>query len=145
MRARVQTMRSEVMELEKIVGDSIAEIGEGVDELSASLEQTMRAIQSQLGGTAPLVAYRTEALRELIAALAACDYAICADGGALHLAAALGKPVVALFGDTPPERWRPWGVRHRVLRPASRDVADLDVDQVVAAFRELRAECAASR
>jgi ADP-heptose:LPS heptosyltransferase len=99
-------------------------------------------IKLRLGGRTPLVDYRTEQLRELIGALAACDLAICADGGALHLAAALGKPVVCLFGDSPPERWRPWGVPQRVLRPASRDVADIGVEDVLRAFLELRAECA---
>ena len=106
-------------------------------------DEKAEEIKSRLGSRTPLVACRTEQLRELIGALAACDLAICADGGALHLAAALGKPVVCLFGDSPPERWRPWGVPHRVLRPASRDVADIGVEDVLRAFLELRAECAA--
>ena len=103
-------------------------------------DEKSQEIKSRLGGTTPLVDYRTEQLRELIGALAACDLVICSDGGALHLAAALGKPVVCLFGDAPPERWRPWGVPHRVLRPASRDVADIGVEDVLRAFLELRAE-----
>jgi ADP-heptose:LPS heptosyltransferase len=73
----------------------------------------------------------------LIGALAACDEVICADGGAMHLAAALGKPIVALFGDAPVERWRPWGVRHRIVRPESRDVADVSVADVLAAYDEI--------
>jgi ADP-heptose:LPS heptosyltransferase len=87
-----------------------------------------------LAGRAPLAAYRAGPLRELIGALAACDAVITPDGGAMHLAAGLGKPTVALFGDVPAERWRPWGVPHRVLQAASRDVADLDVDEVAGAF-----------
>ena len=94
-------------------------------------------IVRETDAAAPLVAYPTERLSELIGALAACDQVICADGGAMHLAAALGKPIVALFGDSPPEHWRPWGVRHRVLRAESRDVADLTIDQVLAAYDEI--------
>jgi ADP-heptose:LPS heptosyltransferase len=55
----------------------------------------------------------------------------------MHLAAALGKPVVALFGDSPLERWRPWGVAHRVVRPESRDLADLELEPVLDALQAL--------
>jgi heptosyltransferase-1 len=44
------------------------------------------------------------------------------DSGPMHLAAALGTPVVALFGPTWPESTGPWGDGHRVIqahRPAS--------------------------
>ena len=56
---------------------------------------------------------------------------------AVHLASALGKPVVALFGDSPVERWRPWGVQHRVLQPESHNVADVTVAAVLAAVGAL--------
>ncbi len=56
----------------------------------------------------------------------------------MHLAAALGKPIVALFGDSPLERWHPWGVRHRIARPESRNVADLSVEAVLESYRALR-------
>jgi heptosyltransferase-3 len=81
----------------------------------------------------------TPDLATLIAALSLARLVVCPDGGAMHLAAALGKPVVALFGDSPPERWRPWGVEHRVLRPDSRDLADLPLAPVLGAVRELSA------
>jgi heptosyltransferase III len=94
-------------------------------------------IQRLLSGKAPLFPYGTAQLPELIAALAACDVVITPDGGALHLAAGLGKPIVALFGDSDPVRWRPWGVPQRVLQPRSRDIADLSAAEVADAFAEL--------
>jgi len=102
-------------------------------------------IRALLGADSQAVFYPTNTLPTLIGALAACDCAILPDGGAMHLAAALGKPVVALFGDSPVERWRPWGVAHRVLRPESRDVKDLAVDEVEAAYASLAAELSAQR
>ena len=96
-------------------------------------------VVAMLGGRAPLAAYPTSELRDLIGALSICDAVVCPDGGAMHLAAALGKPTVALFGDSPPERWRPWGVAHRVLRPQSRSLADLGVEEVLSALSELGA------
>lgn len=85
-----------------------------------------------------LLAAPTERLAELIAALSVCDYVICADGGAMHLAAALGKPILCFFGDSSPERWRPWGVRHELLQHESRDVGAISVETAAAAFERLK-------
>ena len=79
----------------------------------------------------------TPDLGTLIAALSLAGRVICPDGGAMHLAAALGKPVVALFGDSPVARWRPWGVAHRVVRPESRNLADLPLEPVLDAYAAL--------
>lgn len=84
-----------------------------------------------------VVPVATADLRALITALSLAERVVCPDGGAMHLAAALGKPVVALFGDSPVDRWRPWGVPHRVLRSESRDLADLPVEPVLEAFAAL--------
>ncbi|AMS32460.1 hypothetical protein AEM42_08850 [Betaproteobacteria bacterium UKL13-2] len=83
----------------------------------------------------------TTDLASLICAVDEVSMFICADGGAMHIAAGLGKPIIALFGDSDPIRWRPWGVPNRVLQAASRDVADLSVEEVLAAFHELVTEC----
>ena len=84
-----------------------------------------------------LVALPTAHLRELAGALACCDLMICADGGAMHVAAALGKPVLALFGDSPVWRWRPWGVPQRVLAAPGGDLANLAVAPALEAAVEL--------
>ena len=82
----------------------------------------------------------TPDLKTLIAALSLAERVICPDGGAMHIAAALGKPVVALFGDSPVARWRPWGVPHRIVRPDSENLVDLPLQPVVDAYLELRRE-----
>jgi heptosyltransferase-3 len=96
-------------------------------------------VERLVGARAPLLAYPTVELRDLIAALSVCDAMVCPDGGAMHIAAALDKPTVALFGDSSPERWRPWGVPHRVLRPESRSLTDLGEEEVLSALAELYA------
>jgi heptosyltransferase III len=83
----------------------------------------------------------THDLSSLIAKLGAVDMVVCADGGAMHIAAALGKPIVALFGDSDPVHWRPWHVPQRVLQAASKDVADLTVEDVSGAADSLLREC----
>jgi heptosyltransferase-2 len=51
----------------------------------------------------------------LAAALARCRWLVTNDTGPLHLAAALGTPVIAVFGSSDPRRTGPVGVPHRVL------------------------------
>jgi heptosyltransferase-3 len=85
----------------------------------------------------PVLPVRTTRLEELIAALAQCDRVICSDGGAMHLAAALGKPIVCLFGNSSPERWHPWGVPYQLLQPGSRNVNDIAVSEVREAYERL--------
>ena len=48
-------------------------------------------------------------LKELAAVLARIDVMVTVDSGPMHMAAAMGTPVVALFGATDPRRTGPWG------------------------------------
>jgi len=61
-------------------------------------------------------------LRELAAVIERADIFIGNDTGPMHMAAALGVPVVAIFGrnikGVSPTRWRPWGEGHVVLHEA---------------------------
>ncbi len=85
----------------------------------------------------PVLPVRTGGLTELIAALSVCDTLICVDGGVMHLAAALAKPMVCLFGNTEAARWHPWQARYELLQAASRDVVDIETDAVAAAYGRL--------
>jgi heptosyltransferase-1 len=57
-------------------------------------------------------------LSQLIALTRRVSLAVAGDTGPLHLACALGKPVIGIFGPTDPARNGPFGVRFRVLRHA---------------------------
>ncbi len=85
----------------------------------------------------PVAPVRTEALAELIAGLSLADYAILSDGGAMHLAAGLGKPLVCFFGNSPAARWHPWGVPYELLQKPSEDVGDISVEETAAAVGRL--------
>ncbi|MBI4825088.1 MAG: glycosyltransferase family 9 protein [Nitrospirae bacterium] len=86
------------------------------------------------------VAYRTTKLKELIAALNLADMVVCCDGGAMHIAAALGKPVVTMWGSTNAERWRPWGVKHVLLRGSDKKAENVSVEDVFNGVKELLAQ-----
>lgn len=88
----------------------------------------------------PVLACPTSRLSELIGGLALCDKVICSDGGAMHLAAGLGKPILCFFGKSDRARWHPWGVPHVLLQPPSLDVADISVAEARAGFEQLSAQ-----
>ena len=58
----------------------------------------------------------TTSLLEMVEWVRRCDLLITNDTGPMHVAAALGKPLVALFGPTAPERTGPYGQLENVLR-----------------------------
>lgn len=85
----------------------------------------------------PVAPMRTDSLAELMAGLSLCDAAVLSDGGAMHVAAGLGKPLVCFFGNSSATRWHPWGVPYQLLQKPSRDVSDISVDEAEAAFAAL--------
>lgn len=55
------------------------------------------------------------ALPELGGWLRAMDLVLCVDTGPMHMAAAVGTPVLAVFGATEAQRTGPYGLQHRVM------------------------------
>ena len=65
-------------------------------------------------GTTALNLCGQTSLVELGAVMAEMDLALTVDSGPMHMAAALGVPVLALFGPTDPRRTGPYGKQHRI-------------------------------
>jgi heptosyltransferase-1 len=81
-------------------------------------ESLAEAIVRDTGGAATPIACT---LAQLIAITRRVDLALAGDTGPLHLACALGRPVVGIYGPTDPSRNGPFGTRFKVLRsPQSR-------------------------
>jgi heptosyltransferase-1 len=57
----------------------------------------------------------TTSLVDMAAVLQSMQLLVTVDSGPMHVAAALGVPVVAVFGSTDPRRTGPYGNRHRVI------------------------------
>jgi heptosyltransferase-2 len=64
----------------------------------------------------PLIMAGETSLRQLMALLAQCRLIVTNDSGPMHLAAALGLPVVAIFGSTDERATGPVGARTRVVK-----------------------------
>jgi heptosyltransferase-3 len=86
----------------------------------------------------PIVGFPTPTLSVLFAGLAVCEQVICSDGGAMHVAAALGKPILCFFGDSDARRWHPWAVPYQLLQTRSQDVSDVSVTDALDHFAELQ-------
>ena len=94
------------------------------------------AILNQLNDANVLPA-PTSTLRDLIDQMAAPDLVVCSDGGAMHIAAGLAKPILCFFGDSDAAHWHPWGVPYELLQPESRRVSDISVADAIGGFEKL--------
>lgn len=101
----------------------------GDDEKAAFLVASLAGL--------PVIPIATASLGELVAGLSLADCVILSDGGAMHIAAGLGKPIVCFFGNSSAERWHPWGVPYELLQKESRDVNDIGVEETLAALERL--------
>jgi lipopolysaccharide heptosyltransferase I len=87
-------------------------VGSGADVEKAE------KIEKLSGGKAVSAAGDTD-LRELISIIRDASLAITNDSGPMHIAAACGIPVVALFGPTNPVRTGPYGDNHIIVKAGS--------------------------
>lgn len=78
-------------------------------ELGARMQASLGEQAQNLCGQSPLLG--------LGALLRQVDVLVCNDSGPMHFAAAVGTPLVALFGPTDPAKTGPVSDRARVLRP----------------------------
>ncbi len=73
-----------------------------------------RAVSDSMSGR-PILMRTGGSLGQLAGLLRLCTAVVSPDSGPAHMAAALGIPVVALFGPTSPERWAPVGPRVEIV------------------------------
>lgn len=77
--------------------------------------RTIQDIMSGMKGEAANLAGETS-LKTLAALYEKTDFLVSTDTGPMHVAAAVGTPVVALFGPTAPWRTGPFGTGHQIIR-----------------------------
>jgi len=109
----------------------------------------VESIRGAMKSPAPSLVGRTT-LRQSAALLERADAVVANDSGPMHLAVALGRPVVALYGPTSPGRTGPYGGNVRLVRtrcdcaPCFKSdcdrhecMRDISVDEVFDALRHL--------
>ncbi len=76
-------------------------------------------------------------IREVACVLASADLVITNDTGVMHVAGAVGVPVLSLFGPTEPSQWAPLGDKNRYLRGRRNDINTISVEEVVRVASEM--------
>jgi len=135
------------------------DLGAGIALFGAAGEVDLCArIRDALGPGAITLAGSTP-LPEWAALLHACDIVLANDSGGMHLAAAVERPVVAIYGMTDPAKTGPLGMRCRILQspgPCARSIprdsaearerlASIRPEQVCSAIKDLLASSDATR
>jgi len=133
-----------------LVADALADDGAacviiGGDASGPAADEILRRAESH-----PINAAGRTLLPDLPALFRRCALAVANDSGPMHIAAAVGRPVVALFGPTSPVRTGPFGDGHAVIRAPVpcldchrrrcsdlRCMTGIPVDQVVDAARRM--------
>jgi heptosyltransferase-1 len=113
-------------------------------------EEKLAAAAISVAASATPIRFPT-ALAELMAVLARARFVVGGDTGPLHLAAALGIPVVGLYGPTDPAQTGPYTKKAVIVRNArpeetsyrfsaspSRAMLSISVEQVIAAIEQLQ-------
>lgn len=78
-----------------------------------------------------------ESIRAVASCLSRLDLLVSNDTGVMHVGAAVGIPVLSLFGPTDPGQWAPKGPRHRYIKSRSGSMTDISVEQVLQAIKEM--------
>jgi len=126
--------------IQEELGVAVVLTGGDVEPLE-KIRKLMKTKALNLGGKT--------SLRELAALYKRAKIVVTTDSGPMHIAAAVGTPVVALFGPTDPARTGPYGPGHRVIRaglpcspcfrkqcPQPRCMTEIPVEEVFSAVRE---------
>jgi ADP-heptose:LPS heptosyltransferase len=101
-------------------------------------------VEGILAGLRPAVpTFWSPSLKDFAACLARARAVISAEGGPMHLVAAVNKPLVVMWSSTPLSVWKPWGIPCQVLG-ATGPIEGISVEEVLAALERLPASAGPS-
>jgi ADP-heptose:LPS heptosyltransferase len=110
-------------------GDAQNPLHPGDDEKANLLKHALKNF--------PIKFIPTTTLESLMESFQTCGSMVMADGGAMHIAAGLNLPIIALFGDSNPKRWRPWGVPYTIMQSETEHVKDIEPSKIIEAWLKL--------
>ncbi len=87
----------------------------------------------------PYYVVKNESIRRVASILEGVDLLVSNDTGIMHVGAAVGTPVLSLFGPTEPRQWAPQGPQHKFLQAADGSMDSLLVREVLVAARSMLA------
>jgi heptosyltransferase-3 len=98
-------------------------------------DEPVAAMKSKL--IVPYQVIEKKRIRQVAAIISMARLVISNDTGIMHVAAAVGTPVLSLFGPTDPEQWAPIGTKHRYIVGKGGDIGSITVGEVLAVAREM--------
>ncbi|MBI5406108.1 MAG: D-glycero-beta-D-manno-heptose 1,7-bisphosphate 7-phosphatase [Nitrospirae bacterium] len=114
--ARWEKKRWPISSYAALINQLIQELKAGIIILGGKEDIPLAEEISSLVAGRPAVAAGKTSLKTLTALLERVDLLVTNDSGPMHIAAALGTPVIALFGPTNPGLTGPYGKGHIVIR-----------------------------
>jgi ADP-heptose:LPS heptosyltransferase len=117
------------------------------DELSAALsaatvitsgpmdEDPVRDMAGALKTRFELI--QNQPIRDVASAIRFADLVVSNDTGIMHVAAAVGTPVLSLFGPTDPGEWAPTGKRDRYIRGEDQEIGNIPFETVLRTAKEM--------
>jgi 3-deoxy-D-manno-octulosonic-acid transferase/heptosyltransferase-1 len=105
------------LRLEKELDCRVIFTGSGQD--GPVIDEMIKMMKQPDNETGPVNLAGRTSLKELAYLYSRCSLLVCTDTGPMHIAAAMGCRVVALFGPTSPLRTGPYGTGHKVIRSGS--------------------------
>jgi ADP-heptose:LPS heptosyltransferase len=91
-------------------------------------EEVVTTTAKQLKGLVQIIG--NQSIRTIASIIKEADLFVSNDTGVMHIAAAVGTPVVALFGPTDPLQWAPIGPMIRYIQGEGGDIGKISVDAV---------------
>ena len=85
----------------------------------------------------PFEVIKNQPIREVASAIRFADLVVSNDTGIMHIAAAVGTPVLSLFGPTDPGEWAPTGERHRYIRGEDQETGKIPYEAVLRTANEM--------
>jgi heptosyltransferase-2 len=76
-------------------------------------------------------------IRDVAAILSLARLVISNDTGIMHVAAAVGAPVLSFFGPTDPQQWAPIGTRHRYLLATDGQIDNIGIEEAMRSVVEM--------
>ncbi len=101
-------------------------------------EVAIQAVESRLSIKYHLVT--NQSVRRVASIISALPLLVSNDTGIMHVGAAVGTPVLSLFGPTSPQQWAPLGARNRYIYGEGGSMSAISIDAVLQSIRSMLRE-----
>lgn len=119
-----------------VITTAVSDLGVDVIMISGPMDELpVRGVTDGL--SVPYKLITNESIRAVASCLSWVQLLVSNDTGVMHVGAAVGIPVLSIFGPTDPGQWAPVGPQHCCVKSTTVDITDIRVEEVVATMRAM--------